>query len=52
MKQLHRKDLFCWSVFDKERNIDFNSVLWVRDAGNVLIDPLPMSEHDHEHLHV
>lgn len=51
MKQLHRKDLFGWSEFNKERNIDFNSILWVRDEGNVLIDPLPMSDHDHEHLH-
>ncbi len=50
MKQLHRKDLFGWSVFDTERNLDFHSVLWVRDGGNVLIDPLPLSEHDHGHL--
>lgn len=50
MKQLHRKDLFGWSKFDEERNLDFHSVLWVRDGGNVLIDPLPMSEHDHGHL--
>ncbi|MDP2902874.1 MAG: MBL fold metallo-hydrolase [Methylovulum sp.] len=50
MKQLHRKDLFGWSVFNEERNLDFHSVLWVRDGGNVLIDPLPMSEHDHDHL--
>lgn len=50
MKQLHRKDLFGWSEFNKERNLDFHSVLWVRDEGNVLIDPLPMSEHDHDHL--
>ena len=50
MKQLHRKDLFGWSEFNKERNLDFHSVLWVRDGGNVLIDPLPMSEHDHSHL--
>lgn len=50
MKQLHRKDLFAWSVFNEERNIDFHSVLWVREDGNVLIDPLPMSEHDHDHL--
>jgi glyoxylase-like metal-dependent hydrolase (beta-lactamase superfamily II) len=50
MKQLHRKDLFGWSVFDAERNLDFHSVLWVRDGGNVLIDPLPLSEHDHGHL--
>jgi hypothetical protein len=50
MKQLHRKDLFGWSEFNRERNLDFHSVLWVRDGGNVLIDPLPMSEHDHSHL--
>jgi hypothetical protein len=50
MKQLHRKNLFGWSEFDKQRNLDFHSVLWVRDEGNVLIDPLPMSEHDHDHL--
>ncbi len=50
MKQLHRKDLFGWSEFNQERNLDFHSVLWVRDGGNVVIDPLPMSEHDHSHL--
>jgi len=50
MKQLHRKDLFGWSEFNAERNLDFHSVLWVRDEGNVLIDPLPLSEHDHSHL--
>ncbi|SJM95088.1 MBL fold metallo-hydrolase [Crenothrix polyspora] len=50
MKQLHRLDLFGWSVFNEERNLDFHSVLWVREAGNILIDPLPMSEHDHYHL--
>jgi Metallo-beta-lactamase superfamily len=50
MKLLHRPDLFGWSVFNEERNIDFHSVLWVREAGNVLIDPLPMSAHDHYHL--
>jgi Metallo-beta-lactamase superfamily len=50
MKQLHRHDLFAWSVFDEERNIDFHSVLWVREDGNVLIDPLPLSAHDYQHL--
>jgi glyoxylase-like metal-dependent hydrolase (beta-lactamase superfamily II) len=50
MKQLHRKDLFGWSEFNPERNLDFNSVLWVREAGNVLIDPLPLSAHDQNHL--
>ncbi len=50
MKQLHRKDLFAWSVFDKQRNIDFHSVLWVRQQGNIMIDPLPLSVHDQAHL--
>jgi hypothetical protein len=50
MKQLHRKDLFGWSEFNQERNLDFHSVLWVREPGNVLIDPLPLSDHDLTHL--
>ena len=50
MKQLHRKDLFGWSEFNPERNLDFHSVLWVREEGNVLIDPLPLSAHDQNHL--
>jgi hypothetical protein len=50
MKLLHRPDLFGWSRFDTSRNIDFHSVLWVRAGGNVLVDPLPMSDHDHAHL--
>lgn len=50
MKSLHRPDLYCWSVFDAERNIDFHSIAWIRPTGNVLIDPLPCSDHDWEHL--
>ena len=50
MKLLHRHDLFSWSVFDQERNLDFNGWLWQRNDGNVLIDPLPMSGHDRQHL--
>jgi glyoxylase-like metal-dependent hydrolase (beta-lactamase superfamily II) len=50
MKLLHRPDLYGWSQFDANRNIDFNSVLWVRHGGNVTIDPLPLSLHDAEHL--
>lgn len=50
MKRLHRPDLFCWSSFDDSRNIDFHGLAWVRPGGNVLIDPLPMSEHDRQHL--
>lgn len=50
MKQLHRKDLFGWSEFNQERNLDFHSVLWVRQKGNVLIDPLALSVYDFKHL--
>lgn len=50
MKKLHKENLFCWSEFDSDRNIDFHSYVWVRDEGNVVFDPLPMSEHDLKHL--
>ena len=50
MKQLHRSDLFSWSVFNEERNIDFNGTLWLRSSGNILIDPLPLKGHDINHL--
>ena len=50
MKVLHRPDLFAWSVFDEDRNLDFHSVAWVRDGRITLIDPLPLTAHDREHL--
>jgi hypothetical protein len=50
VKRLHRDDLFGWSEFNPDRNLDFHSVLWVRAAGNVAIDPLPLSAHDRAHL--
>lgn len=50
MKQLHRKDLFGWSEFNEERNLDFHSLAWIRELGNILIDPLPLSNHDRKHL--
>ena len=50
MKQLHRPDLFNWSVFNEDRNIDFHGLCWVRPQGNVVIDPMPMSGHDRKHL--
>jgi len=49
VKRLHREDLWGWSTFDDDRNIDFHSVLWTRDDGNIAIDPLPLSEHDAAH---
>jgi hypothetical protein len=50
MKLLHRSDLYCWSDFNPDRNIDFHSVAWIRSQGNVLIDPLPLCDHDWTHL--
>ncbi|WP_224362089.1 MBL fold metallo-hydrolase [Hyalangium versicolor] len=50
MKRLHRPDLFCWSTFVERLDIDFNGFAWVREGGNVLVDPLPLSEHDRKHL--
>lgn len=50
MKSLHRPDLYCWSSFDTERNVDFNSIAWIRPDGNILIDPLSLSPHDFAHL--
>jgi hypothetical protein len=50
MKSLHKPHLFCWSSFDTERNVDFNGYLWVREGGNVVIDPMPMSDHDLAHV--
>jgi Metallo-beta-lactamase superfamily len=50
MKSLHHPDLYCWSEFDADRNVDFHSIAWVRPEGNILIDPLPLSEHNWLHL--
>jgi len=50
MKVLHKPNLFCWSEFNEERNLDFHSYLWVREGGNIIIDPLPLSAHDEKHL--
>ena len=50
MKMLHREDLFSWSGFDADRNIDFNSFVWARPGGSVVIDPMPVGDHDLAHL--
>lgn len=50
MKRLHRPDLWSWSRFDAARNVDFNGLLIVRDGGNVVVDPMPLSDHDRAHL--
>jgi glyoxylase-like metal-dependent hydrolase (beta-lactamase superfamily II) len=50
MKSLHRPDLYGWSTFNPTRNIDFHGVAWVRPQGNILIDPVALSNHDWNHL--
>ncbi|AHJ27544.1 MBL fold metallo-hydrolase [Nodularia spumigena CS-584] len=50
MKSLHRPDLYGWSTFNPARNIDFNGMAWVRPGGNILVDPVALSNHDWNHL--
>ena len=50
MKSLHRSDLYSWSSFDTERNVDFNGIAWIRPEGNLLVDPVHLSSHDMAHL--
>jgi hypothetical protein len=50
MKRLHRPDLFTWSVYDADQQVDFNGVLWRREGGNVLLDPVPLAAPDERHL--
>lgn len=49
VKSLHQPDLFAWSIFDCARNVDFNGTFWKRDEANVVIDPMPLSDHDEAH---
>ena len=46
MKRLLLPDFYSWSVFSEARQIDFNGHLWVREGGNVVIDPVAISEAD------
>lgn len=46
MKRLMFDNLYSWSVFDDEKQFDFNGHLWVRAEGNVLVDPVPMQASD------
>jgi metallo-beta-lactamase superfamily protein len=50
MKRLHRPDLFTWSVYDADQQVDFNGILWRREGGNVAVDPPPLAPHDERHL--
>ncbi|MDE0481428.1 MAG: cupin domain-containing protein [Candidatus Poribacteria bacterium] len=46
MKRLIFEDIYSWSVFSEARQIDFNGHLWVRDDGNIAIDPVTMCDAD------
>ncbi|TAE59156.1 MAG: MBL fold metallo-hydrolase [Nostocales cyanobacterium] len=50
MKYLHRPDLYSWTCFNLARNIDFNGFAWIHPQGNILIDPVALSNHDWQHL--
>ncbi len=50
MKRLHRPDLYGWSRFDPARDLDFHSTFWARRHGNVVVDPLPLDDHDVAHI--
>lgn len=50
MKRTHRDDIFCWSEFNPERNLDFHGWAIVRPGGNIVVDPVPMQDHDLKHL--
>lgn len=50
MKRLMFEGLYSWSVFDEEKQFDFNGHLWVRPEGNVLVDPVPMGASDRAQL--
>ncbi len=51
MKRALSDEFYSWSVFNEDRQIDFNGHLWVREGeGNILIDPVPMIDSDLEQL--
>lgn len=50
MKRLIHENLYSWSVFSEARQIDFNAHLWVREEGNIVIDPVEMCDSDRAQL--
>ena len=42
MKRTNVAGVSIWNVFQPDRRIDFNGFYWQREAGSVLIDPMPM----------
>ncbi|MCH9681016.1 MAG: MBL fold metallo-hydrolase [Deltaproteobacteria bacterium] len=50
MKSTHHGDILTFSTFDEARNLDFNGYFLVRPGGNVMVDPVPLTPHDLEHV--
>ena len=50
LKETALPDVRYWSRPQLDRGIDFNGFLWVRPAGNVLIDPLELDAAEFEAL--
>jgi len=50
MKELPGKEIYTWSTFSEEHQIDFYSFLIYLIEGNVLVDPLPFSAEDEKDL--
>lgn len=46
MKRQLVDGLYSWSVFSEARQIDFNGHLWVREGGNVIVDPVAIGRAD------
>lgn len=46
MKRLSLDNFHSWSVFSEQRQIDFSGHLWVREEGNVVIDPVAIGDAD------
>jgi glyoxylase-like metal-dependent hydrolase (beta-lactamase superfamily II) len=51
MKRLSVDNFYSWSVFSEQRQIDFSGHVWVREEGNVVIDPVAISDSDLSQLH-
>ncbi len=50
MKELPQENIYCWSEFNKEHQLDFHSFLLYLIEGNILVDPLPFAPEDERSL--
>ena len=50
MQELAIPNLYAWSRRQPDRNIHFNSYLFVMPAGNVAVDPLPLDQDEAEQI--